>query len=81
MDFIPDGNGVIVDGNAKHVNATMNDTITSCRHTLANSLGISVKIIKIFNGNISANLSRNERRCERIHKGLENKYIKSPNLV
>ena len=66
MGFIVNGDGIIVDRYVKDMYLT---TITTCNHTLAHRLGISVKVRKSFERNISANLGRNEDLGERIHLG------------
>ena len=91
MDFVVDGNGVIVDGNNKAVELiTVKVAVVisaSCGHTLADSRGVFVKVLETLERNISANLGRNEDLSERIHLGkawkkvLKINYIKSPILL
>jgi len=66
MGFIVNGDGIIVDRYVKDMYLT---TVTTCNHTLAHRLGISVKVRKSFERNISSNLGRNERSRVGIHLG------------
>lgn len=91
MDFVVDGNGVIVYGNIKGVELiTVKVAVVisaSSGHTLADSRGVVVKVLETLERNISANLGRNEDLGERIHlgesleKGLENKLYQDTHLT